>query len=154
MSPGDCSPSMEVLADPAPLVHLCSSGDVCLFKRKVSAQPRVAFKVCGGCVYTINQTRRAATGPRLCLESRKQGGLGLCSLSVLSAFPRTRTGQGEHPNWPGDGCSLSQKPQSSWMRGDHRAPALPSSPLPSFGRASWPSASFAEVGVGAIPEAG
>ena len=90
----------------------------------------------------------------LVLGVQEGGGLGLCSLSVLSVFPRTRTGQGEHPNRPEDGCSLSRKPQSSRAKGCHRAPALPSSPLPSFGRATWPSASFAEVGVAAIPEAG
>lgn len=33
---------------PSPPVHLCSSGDLGPLKSKGSAQPRAAFKVCGG----------------------------------------------------------------------------------------------------------
>lgn len=80
------------------------------------------------------------------------GALGHCPLNMLGAFLR-RSGQGEHPKWPGDGHSLSQKPQSSqgeWPK----SPSPASTSFTQICQGPGPSASFEEVGVAAISRVG
>ena len=69
---------------------------------------------------------------------RKWGALGHCPLNMLSAFLRTRTGQGEHPRWPGKGAPqvaggwMLPFPEASEPPGGGVWPQSPSPALTSF----------------------